>query len=266
MFASLMKHPDWSPTFAPNGTLLLVGDRISRPALARTLYTIASKGASALYTGPIAHALVAKAVSTGGILTIDDLAGYEIKVAKALQGTYFGRNIYLHGAPTSGPALIQMLNLMERYEGLREEGRTGVNVHRSVEAMKCAFAHSLYGYEIKMTLTLHYAVGFAARTHIGDLSFLSPAQQRFIEDIPSKPLAALVSLNMTDDVTHPPEYYNPEYGVLEDHGTSHSSIVDEDGMAVSITSRCARSEKNCSASADGFEVSTSCLAALCWMR
>lgn len=81
-------------------------------------------------------------------------------------------------------------------------------------------------------------VGFAARTHIGDPPFLSASEQLTIDDIPTKPLAALLSLNLTDDTTHPAAYYNPEYSILEDHGTSHSSVVDGEGMAVTITSRC----------------------------
>ncbi|KZP30150.1 gamma-glutamyltranspeptidase [Athelia psychrophila] len=216
MFESLMlHHPDWTPTFAPNGTLLRVGDPIARHAYAQTLHAIADQGADAFYTGWIADALVDKIARTGGVLDHADLAGYEVKVRKALKGTYLGRNVYTTSAPASGPVLLQMLNLMERYEGLKEEGRTGLNVHRSVEAIK---------------------FGFAARTRIADPSFLSASEQRTIDDIPTKPLAALLSLNLTDDRTHDAAYYNPEYSVLEDHGTSHISVVDGDGMAVSITS------------------------------
>lgn len=57
-----------------------------------------------------------------------------------------------------------------------------------------------------------------------------------VENIPTKAYSDLISANMTDDRTHPPEYYNPEYSVHTDHGTSHSSLVDKNGMAVSITS------------------------------
>jgi gamma-glutamyltranspeptidase/glutathione hydrolase/leukotriene-C4 hydrolase len=57
-----------------------------------------------------------------------------------------------------------------------------------------------------------------------------------IDNIPTKEYADLIAPNVTDDRTHPPEYYNPEYSILTDSGTSHSSVVDEDGMAVAITS------------------------------
>jgi gamma-glutamyltranspeptidase / glutathione hydrolase / leukotriene-C4 hydrolase len=133
----LLGNPDFTAIFAPGGFLLREGDIIRRINYSKTLSTIANEGPSAFYNGPTADALVSKIKSSGGILTLADLAGYKVKVEKALHGTYFGRSVYTTHAPASGPALLQMLNLMEHYPTLREDGRTGLNVHRLVEAMKC---------------------------------------------------------------------------------------------------------------------------------
>ncbi|KAI9068256.1 gamma-glutamyltranspeptidase [Trametes sanguinea] len=214
MFAPLMlNHPDWKPIFAPEGRLLRPGETIQRTNLSRTLATIADEGAEAFYKGPIADAIVQKVKETGGILTHQDLEDYRVIVKRALQGTYRGRKIYTPHAPTSGPVLIHMLNLMEHYDDLVEEGRTTLNVHRFIEAMK---------------------FGFAARTRIGDPAYHDQVKQ--IREIPTKEYAAEVVANITDDTTHPPEYYHPIYDVVEDHGTSHSAVLDSDGMAVSVTS------------------------------
>lgn len=78
-----------------------------------------------------------KVHSTGGILSHQDLEHYRVKVMPALQGTYRGRTVYTTHAPTSGPVLLHMLNLMEHYDALIEEGRTLENMHRYIEAMKC---------------------------------------------------------------------------------------------------------------------------------
>jgi len=209
----MLSNPDFSAIFAPKGLLLREGDLIRRTNYSNTLYTIACHGPSAFYKGPIADALVSKIQSSGGILTNDDLEGYKAKVDKALEGTYFGRKVYTSHAPAGGPVILQMLNLMERYPTLREEGRSGVNAHRFVEAMK---------------------FGFASRTKICDPAFSS--NMTTINDIPTKEYANLIAQNITDDRTHPPDYYNPEYSVHTDHGTSHSSVIDKDGMAVAITS------------------------------
>ena len=143
MFSFLMlNEPDWRAIFAPEGRLLREGEIIRRTNLSRTLETIAEEGPGAFYKGPIADAIIEKVRATGGILTHEDLEGYEVLVSRALQGTYRGRKVYTPHAPTSGPVLQHMLNLMEHYDQLIEDGRTSLNVHRFVEAMKCECAHA----------------------------------------------------------------------------------------------------------------------------
>ena len=70
-------------------------------------------------------------------MTHEDFHNYAVHVRPALQGTYRGRKVYTQHAPTSGPVLLHMLNLMEHYENLTAEGRSSLNTHRLVEAMKC---------------------------------------------------------------------------------------------------------------------------------
>ena len=156
MFSELMLNaPDWKAIFAPEGRLLRQGDLIQRTNLSRTLSIIASEGADGFYKvsqnvvvaqfeydliilkGEIADAIVAKVKATGGILTHEDLESYQVIVQPALQGTYRGHRIYTTHAPTSGPVLLHMFNLLEHFEDLVEEGHTGLNTHRIVEAMKC---------------------------------------------------------------------------------------------------------------------------------
>ncbi|KAF7793829.1 hypothetical protein EIP86_004950 [Pleurotus ostreatoroseus] len=217
MFAALMHNePDWKEIFAPQGCLLREGNIVRRTALSRTLETIAREGADAFYKGPIADAILAKIRQTGGIMTQEDLDNYTVNVKPALKGTYRGRSVYTTHAPTSGPVLMYMLNLLENYEDFVEEGLTGLNAHRILEIMR---------------------FGFAARTRIADPAFLEKAQADDIAEIPTKQYAAVTFPNITDDYTHPPEYYNPVFDVPMNPGTqSHSSIVDKDGMAVAITS------------------------------
>ena len=73
---------------------------------------------------------------TGGILTHEDLQNYSVIIQPALQGTYLSRKVYTTHAPASGSVLLHMLKIMEYYD-LSEEGMTGLNVHRLVEAIKC---------------------------------------------------------------------------------------------------------------------------------
>ncbi|KAF8625422.1 hypothetical protein AX15_005384 [Amanita polypyramis BW_CC] len=209
-FSDLMLNsPDWRAIFAPNGSLLKEGDIMRRTNLSRTLSDVAEQGADAFYKGRIADSIVEKVHSMGGILSHSDLEGYRVKVEPALEGTYNGQRIMTTHAPSSGPVLLHMLNLLENFDFAT---RSGVNTHRMVEAMK---------------------FGFAARTKVCDPDFDTDGR---ISKIPTKEYAAEIVVNITDSHTHSPEYYKPEYDVRNDHGTSHTSVVDSDGMAVAVTS------------------------------
>ena len=132
----LLQHPDWRQVFAPDGVLLREGDTIRNANLSRTLGLIADRGADAFYEGEVADAIISKIRAEGGIMTHEDLVNYRVNVSRALEGTYRGLKVYTSHAPTSGPVLLHLLNLLENYD-LPAEGRTEVNVHRLVEAMKC---------------------------------------------------------------------------------------------------------------------------------
>lgn len=70
-------------------------------------------------------------------MTQEDFDNYEVRVTEALSGAYRNRTIYTTHAPSSGMVLLHMLNLVEDIENFVEEGRTGKNTHRIVEAVKC---------------------------------------------------------------------------------------------------------------------------------
>jgi len=79
-----------------------------------------------------------------------------------------------------------------------------------------------------------FLVGFAARTRLCDPAFLNDSTQ--ISEIPTKEYASSIFPNITDDTTHGASYYHPSFDVPDDHGTTHTSVFDYDGMAVSLTS------------------------------
>ncbi|RUS29961.1 gamma-glutamyltranspeptidase [Jimgerdemannia flammicorona] len=76
--------------------------------------------------------------------------------------------------------------------------------------------------------------GFAFRTEIGDPYFISNTER--MNEVITKEFADIVRHNLTDDKTHPSEYYNPRFDVIETHGTTHLSSVDENDLSVSLTS------------------------------
>ncbi|GAA97095.1 uncharacterized protein L969DRAFT_53991 [Mixia osmundae IAM 14324] len=209
--AWMLDAPEWAEIFAPAGDFLRPGELIRRPALARTLRTVADKGADAFYKGAIAHSIVETTRAAGGILTKADLANYKAVVEQAARGTYRNRTIYTTQLPSSGPILISLLNTLEPLD-LLEQGRTVKNIHIFLEALKFSFAH---------------------RTHFGDPAF--HAQPAYLAKLMTKQFGRETLANITGG-THSVSYYNPLFDVKTDHGTMHLSVVDAHGSAVSLTS------------------------------
>ncbi|GJJ71324.1 gamma-glutamyltranspeptidase / glutathione hydrolase / leukotriene-C4 hydrolase [Entomortierella parvispora] len=214
MYKTMMEtDPEWAQIFAPNGTILLEGEWIKRQALANTLETIGKEGSDAFYTGPIAQSMVDHIQKNGGILTMKDMKGYEPLLKEPMVGYYQGRKVYTTPAPTSGPVLISLLNILERYDLGRFKENADVEVQRLVEAMK---------------------FGYAQRTELGDPDYTDLAAK--IQNILSKDTAGLIRANISDAHTFPVEYYNPHWGAIDNHGTTHMSTVDKNDMAVALTS------------------------------
>ncbi|KAF9932318.1 hypothetical protein FBU30_008425 [Linnemannia zychae] len=206
-------EPEWSAVFAPNGTILKEGQRIKREALANTLEIIGKEGADAFYTGPIAQNMVDYIQKNGGILNMEDMKAYRPLIKKPMVGYYKGRKVYTAPAPTSGPVLISILNILERYDLGRFKENANVEAHRLVEAMK---------------------FGYAQRTELGDPDFTDLENK--IQNIISKDTAGQIRANISDAKTFPVEYYNPHWGAIDNHGTTHMSTVDHQNMAVALTS------------------------------
>ncbi|KAF9361700.1 hypothetical protein BGX26_000055 [Mortierella sp. AD094] len=206
-------EPDWSHVFAPEGVALREGQLIKREALADTLETIGRDGADAFYTGKIAQMMVDHVQANGGILTMDDMKGYKPLVKQPMVGYYQGRKVYTSPAPTSGPAMISILNILERYNVGKAKEDANVDTHRLVEAMK---------------------FGFAQRTELGDPDYTDLEAK--IQNMISKDTAALIRANISDTRTFPVDYYNPHWGPIDNHGTTHLSTVDKDDMSVALTS------------------------------
>ncbi|KAI8096996.1 gamma-glutamyltransferase [Halteromyces radiatus] len=208
----IMESQVWKDIYAPNGTLAKQGGIIRRPALANTLETIAKEGADAFYKGPIAEQMIRMIQENGGILSMEDLASYKAIIRPTINTYYHGRKVTTGTSPTSGPMILSVLNLLERYN-LRVQGQTALNIHRLLEAFK---------------------FGYAFRTEMGDPDYLDNEDR--MHQIISKEWASLVRKNISDEKTFEPSYYQPKYDHIDSHGTMHLSVIDENDGAVALTS------------------------------
>ena len=134
----LQKYPASAAIFLRKGKPYLMGERLVQRDLANTLRILASKGHDGFYRGPIAEQLVSSVRRAGGIWTLNDLADYQVKVRKPLEGTFHQMHIVTAPPPSAGGvALLMMLNILAD-PPLSSLSKTQW-VHHIVEAMRLAY-------------------------------------------------------------------------------------------------------------------------------
>ena len=208
----MLHDPDWD-FLLDKAHCLEEGDIYYRKNYAKTLEKIAKCGPSAFYTGEIAESLVSLVQRRGGILSLEDLEAYHAIPLQPLESWYRGRQILSFPPPSSGPVIIEALNILEGYD--LGNHMTGDGVHLLVEAMKW---------------------GAAARTELGDPFDPSVNNTNRIQELQRKHYAARIRANISLDHTFDWRHYQPAYDIPESHGTTHISVIDQDGMAVALTS------------------------------
>ncbi len=125
----------------PDGKTPLPGTRFRQPQLARTLELVAKDGPGAFYQGPIARTIVAASRANGGILTMDDFAGYRVEEAPPLHCSFDGYEIIGAPPPSSGGVtLCEILNIIAPYPLARWGRHDAMSIHYVTEAERLAYA------------------------------------------------------------------------------------------------------------------------------
>jgi gamma-glutamyltranspeptidase/glutathione hydrolase len=126
--------------FTTEGATPPLGSLIVQKNLAKTLETIASKGADGFYSGPVANAIIRTIQKKRGVLSHKDLRSYKMREREPVTGVYKGLKIFSMPPPSSGGIhVIQILKMLEPHH-LRELGPQSVGaVHLMANAMQRAF-------------------------------------------------------------------------------------------------------------------------------
>ena len=219
---TLSMFPESKRIFQRDGNFYQAGETFKQPELAATLRTIAADPDD-FYHGSIAKKLVADIQKGGGLLTAEDLARYSVKEREPLTGTY--KDYTIVGAPppsSGGIALIEALNILEGYNLNRWKDRTPDEMHLIVEAYRRAYMDrtDYLGDPDYVKIPLDeladkkYAAAWR-RSIVADQASASKDLKRPTGFLPPPPTMA--------DVRH------------ESTQTTHFSVVDADGNAVSVT-------------------------------
>ncbi|MCW3979045.1 MAG: gamma-glutamyltransferase [Candidatus Bathyarchaeota archaeon] len=140
--ADIERFPETAETFLPGGKPLEQGRHVVMPDYAETLENVAKGGSDALYRGELGRAVIDDMEENGGILTMEDLKNYEVITREPVWGTYRDRYEVYSMAPGSsgGVHIIQMLNLLERFDVPSLSFGSVEYVHLFAEVLKIAFA------------------------------------------------------------------------------------------------------------------------------
>ncbi len=197
-------HPDGSPYRA--------GETLRQPNLAVTLQSIADQGTAAFYRGAIPAAVETAARAGGGIITASDFAAYHATETRPLTCTYRGYVIVSAPPPSSGgTTMCEILNILEGYDLRRMGFHTPATVHVMAEAMRFAF--------------------FDRNHLLGDPAFVENPLGHLL----SKDYAATLRARIADRATPSAEMGQGVSAAAEKQQTTHYSVMDRTGNAVSVT-------------------------------
>ncbi|KAB0546988.1 gamma-glutamyltransferase [Pseudomonas argentinensis] len=187
------------------------GELFKQPQMAQTLERIAANGPDEFYKGQTADLLVAQMQRDGGLITKQDLADYRAKWREPMRVDWQGNSLYTAPLPSSGGiALAQLI-------GIKEQRAADF---KGVELNSARYIHLLAEIEKRV---------FADRAdYLGDPDFSKVPVAKLIDADYLKRRAAEVN----PTTISPTEQVRPG---LEPHQTTHFSIVDADGNAVSNT-------------------------------
>jgi len=127
--------------FKEGGAMYEIGDNFRQPDLAWTLTQIAERGSKGFYEGEVAERIVAEMEAGDGLITRDDLAGYQVVERAPVRGSFRDYEIVSTPPPSSGGLhIIQMLNLLEPYDLKGMGHNSAAYLHHLIESMKRAYA------------------------------------------------------------------------------------------------------------------------------
>ena len=211
---SLFKNKASKAKFYKDEEPLEINSVFRQPRLAKTLTLISQKGHEAFYKGEIADWIVEDSLTNGGLITKADLATYEAKDRVAVETNYRGNRIVsMPPTASGGLVLLQTLNILENFDIKSKGHNSASSIHYLSESMIRAFADRA--------------------KHHGDPDYYNVP----VKDLLSKSYSKEGSETIKENIKTPDELIlaGDFKRADESPDTTHLSVIDEDGNAVSLT-------------------------------
>jgi len=220
----LAEFPESKRIFLRDGNYYQAGDLFKQPELARTLERI-SKNPDEFYHGAMARELAAAIQKGGGLVTAADLAAYEVKERQPIRGSYRGYDIISAPPPSSGGvALVEILNILEGFDLAKLGNRSADDIHLEVEAFRRAFYDradfmgdpDFAKVPVAQLIDKKYAEAWR--------DSIDPKHASVSQDLKRPSFSELERVAQSQTTA-----------IREPENTTHYSVVDADGNAVSVT-------------------------------
>ena len=208
----LRRDQESKKIFFRNGSAVAENTILKREDLAQTLEQIATEGKKGFYEGEVAQKIVDAMNNNGGFISLEDLKNYKPRFSEPIRTAYRGHPIFAPQPPSGGAIVVlDALNILENFDLGKYKSNSTVTYHLLGEALRR---------------------GHMDRSrHIGDPSFYDVPVDKIISKKRARELAKTINFKSASSY----KSMSPDDFLDESKDTTHYSIVDEDGNAVSNT-------------------------------
>lgn len=208
----LFNDPESRKIYFDNGKPLVKNTLMKRPDLAETLSHISANGHKGFYEGPTAKKIVEAMNANNGFMTLEDFKNYKVNSGSPISILYRGNVIFTAGPPSGGGVvLLTALKVLESYKFKKADSNSARTYHLIAEALRR---------------------GHNNRSHeIGDPNFYNVP----IDSLLSKERIKTLQSSINFKKATPSSKVKPFSVTSESRDTTHYSIIDSEGNAVSNT-------------------------------
>lgn len=208
----LYKDPESRRLYFKNNKPYQENDVIKFPDLANTINLIAEHGRDGFYKGKTAESIVKAMKANNGLMTLDDFSNYKAYVRAPISTSYRGNKVFTSGPPSGGGiTLLTALNILSHFDLKEYKSNSTTTYHIISEALRRGHNNR--------------------SSEVGDPVFYDAPVDDLLSKKRTKELAKTIKINKASNATS----IKPLSVINESRDTTHYSIIDSDGNAVSNT-------------------------------
>ena len=208
----LKKDPESLKIYFKDGVAIKENSLFKRPDLENTFQLIASNGKEGFYEGDIAKEIVKSMNENGGLFTLEDLKNYKPQISEPIVASYRGNLVFTAGPPSGGGiTLLTALNILSAFDLKKFNSDSAITYHLTSEALRR---------------------GHNNRSHfVGDPDYFDVPVTQLLSKDRTMELAKSIDIKKATKST----VVKPLELIKESRDTTHFSIIDKEGNAVSNT-------------------------------